>query len=419
MSPKTKNSTTKDEVAVTPAQEIARLAGLPEVHAAFRWFNAHTAEVTERQIEITRIPAPTFRESERAEWFRGYFSRIGLKEVHIDEVGNVLAIRPGTLSDSPYVALTAHLDTVFPPGAKIEVQRSQERLLGPGISDNGAGLAALLAVATALQEAQIRHDAPILFVTNVGEEGEGDLRGIRHLFNQSHWRDAIAHTLVLDGGGTDSIITEGVGSRRFAVKMRGPGGHSWTDYGMPNPIIILSRAIDQFARTPIPHDPRTSLNIGTISGGTSVNSIPESVSMKVDIRSMADDELARLEHALREALAEAAGELKAWGFDTQRAAQISYELQPIGNRPAAVLWPEARILQVIQAVDAQMGITARSQRASTDANIPLSLGKEAIAIGAGGLGGGVHTLQEWYDPTHRELGLRRILLTLLALAGMP
>lgn len=412
------SSFANDKTTLTPAQEAARLAGLPEVHAALAWFTEHAPELAERQMEITRIPAPPFGESRRADWFRSYFAQLGLQEAEIDEAGNVLAIRPGTVPGSRYVALTAHLDTVFPAGTKIEIYRKHQCLLGPGVSDNGAGLTALVAVASAMQAADIQNAAPILFVGNVGEEGEGDLRGVRHIFANPRWRDAIAYTIVLDGGGTDSIITEGLGSRRFLATVRGAGGHSWTDFGTPNPIVILARAIDVFARTPVSRDPKTAFNIGVISGGTSVNTIPEAASMKVDMRSASAGELDRLENVLREALAQAAGD-KSLGFDSRGGGQVSYELKMIGNRPEAQLRQNARILQVMKAVDAQLGISSRQQRASTDANIPLSLGHEAVAIGAGGAGGGAHTLHEWYDPGNRELGLRRILLALLTLAGMP
>jgi acetylornithine deacetylase/succinyl-diaminopimelate desuccinylase-like protein len=401
----------------SPAQVVAHLAGLREIHAAFAWFTAHARELSDRQIELTRIPAPPFGESARADWMRTRFLELGLQEVHIDAAGNVLSVRPGTITDAKFVAITAHMDTVFPAGTLIEVRREGERLLGPGVSDNGAGLMALLAVAAALRAGEVSHPAPLLFVANVGEEGEGDLRGVRHIFTDPRWREAIAYTLVLDGGGTDSIITEGLGSRRFLAKVRGPGGHSWTDFGVPNPIVMLARAIDVFARTSVPSNPKTVFNIGEISGGTSVNSIPELASMKVDMRSASTAELDRLEQMLREALTQATADLKAMGFDSRRSGSVSYELKPIGNRPAAELPPNARILQVMKAVDAQLGIHSRQQRASTDANVPLSLGREALAIGGGGIGGGAHTLHEWYDPTQRELGLRRILLALLVLAG--
>jgi tripeptide aminopeptidase len=390
---------------------VARLAASPAVEAACHWFTSHAAEITDWQMEVTRIPAPPFGEEHRAEWIRTRFIELGLDEVHIDEAGNVLGTRHGAASGLKFIALTAHTDTVFPPGTPIDVRRDHERLLGPGIADNGSGIAALLAVASALEAGGIQTVAPILFVANVGEEGEGDLRGMRYIFNHPRWREAIAYTLVLDGGGSDTIVAQGLGSRRFQATVRGPGGHSWSDFGTPNPIVLLARAIDQFSRAPMPSSPRTAFNVGVISGGTSVNSIPESATAKIDIRSSSAAELDRMETALRQALASATEK-------SGQGSQVSYEVRQIGNRPAAELAPDAHILRVIQAVDAQLGIASRVQRASTDANIPISLGREAIAIGSGGTGGGAHTLHEWYDPAGRELGLRRILLTLLALGGV-
>ncbi len=403
----------------TPAQQdVARIAGLPQFNAAVAWFGQHTKELADRQMEVTRIAAPPFGESHRAAWMRARFLDLSLEEVHLDEAGNVLGIRPGTVPGSKFIAVTAHMDTVFPPGTPIDVRREGDRLHGPGISDNGAGLIALLAVASALHDAKVANAAPILFVANVGEEGEGDLRGMRHIFADPRWRDAIGCTIVVDGGGTDTIITEGLGSRRFLATVRGPGGHSWSDFGTPNPIVLLARAIELFSRTPVPNDPKTAFNIGTITGGTSVNSIPESATMKVDVRSASPAELDKLERALREALSQATTDVKMGGTDPRRASNVSYELKQIGNRPAAELGRNTRILQVMKAVDTQLGINSRLQRASTDANIPLSLGREAVAIGGGGSGGGAHTLHEWYDPGSRDLGLRRLLLAVLTLAGV-
>jgi di/tripeptidase len=244
---------------------------------------------------------------------------------------------------------------------------------------------------------------------------------MRHFFAASAYRDLVLHTLVLDGAGSDTVVAEALGSRRFEVIVRGPGGHSWSDFGAPNPILVLGRAIYEFAQTPLPSSPKTTFNIGVVRGGTSVNSIPESASMRVDIRSTSATELERVEAALRLALERAVqAESEAAAKHAaahQRAIGLSSEIVVIGDRPAGELDANARILQVIRAVDAHLGNVAPVQRASTDANIPLSLGREAIAIGGGGAGGGAHTLQEWFDCNGRELGLKRILLTTLILAG--
>ena len=302
------------------------------------------------------------------------------------------------------------------------MRQQGNRLYGPGVSDNGAGVTALLAVASALRAAKVAIATPIVFIGNVGEEGEGDLRGMRHIFSHARWKDAIRYSLVLDGAGSDTIVAEALGSRRFEVIVRGPGGHSWSDFGMPNPILVLARTIQAFSQTSLPSSPKTTFNVGVIRGGTSVNSIPESASMRVDIRSTSMAEMERLEGSLRWALDKAIEE-ESQTSERRTASQrrfsgLSYEIVPIGNRPAGELDSNARILRVIRAVDTHLGNAAQIQRASTDANIPLSLGREAIAIGGGGVGGGAHTLQEWFDCSGRDLGLKRILLTLLALAGV-
>jgi di/tripeptidase len=237
---------------------------------------------------------------------------------------------------------------------------------------------------------------------------------MRHIFSDPHWSEAIAATLVLDGAGADSIVAEALGSRRFEVVVRGPGGHSWSDFGAPNPIIVLARAIERFTQVRVAAVPKTTFNIGVIRGGTSVNSIPELASMRVDLRSTSSAEIDRLELALRVALDQA---LMA-DAGKARSGALTYEATMIGSRPAGELDSSARLLRVIRAVDSHLGNPSQVQRASTDANIPLSLGREAVAIGGGGAGGGAHTVQEWFDCAGREVALKRILLASLALTGV-
>jgi len=414
-------------------EEVARIAGSPQVRAAFDRFRAQESQFALWQMEATRLAAPPFGEATRAAWLADRFRELGLTDVHLDEVGNVFGVRPGY--GSRYVALSAHIDTVFPAATPLNIRQQGSRLYGPGVSDNGAGIAAMLAVASVLASARIAHALPYVFIGNVGEEGEGDLRGMRHVFATPRWRDAIAYSVVVDGAGADTIVAEALGSRRFEVIVRGPGGHSWTDFGAPNPIIVLSRTIEAFSQTPVPATPKTTFNVGVIRGGTSVNSIPESASMRVDLRSTSMAEIDRLERALRVALDQAvAAENRSTARQGIRTPQLApdqpiqsrmvqsrlvqSEVVEIGNRPAGELPRDARLLKVIRALDAQLGNTAQVQRASTDANVPLSLGREAIAIGGGGSGGGAHTLQEWFDCNGRDLGLRRILLTMLTLSGV-
>jgi tripeptide aminopeptidase len=400
-------------------QDVARLAASPEVRSAFNWFRTQEPQLAHWQAEVARIAAPPFGESARGAWLAERFREVGLDDVRIDDVGNVFGVHPGF--GQRYVALSAHIDTVFPANTPLNIRQQGSRLYGPGVSDNGAGVTAMLAIAGLFQVMRIRHALPFVFIGNVGEEGEGDLRGMRHIFSTPRWKDSIAYSVVLDGAGADTIVAEALGSRRFEVIVRGPGGHSWSDFGAPNPIVILAKAIETFTATPVPASPKTTFNIGVIRGGTSVNSIPESASMRVDIRSTSMAEMERLEQALRLALNRAiedetmAAEMRS---SAQKRPGVNCEVVVIGSRPAGELHAGARILQVIRAVDAQLSNAAQVQRASTDANIPLSLGREAIAIGGGGSGGGAHTLQEWFDSNGRELGLKRILLTMLALAGV-
>ncbi len=408
----------RPDEALNAEQEIARIAALPQVRAAFTWLRAQEPQFARWQLEMARIPAPPFGEKARGEWLRERFRELNLADVCTDEVGNVFGLHVG--AGKQCISLSAHIDTVFPVGTPLPARQEGSKLFGPGVSDNGAGVTAMLAIASAVEAASVPHTLPILFIGNVGEEGEGDLRGMRHVFSGSRWKESIVASLVLDGAGCDTVVAEALGSRRFEVTVRGPGGHSWSDFGAPNPILALARAMQAFGQTPVPSSPKTTFNVGVVQGGTSVNSIPESASMRVDIRSASMAEMERLEAALRHSLAMAVKDESQISEKrgSRRAGELKAEVAVIGDRPAGELNSDANILQIIRAVDAHLGNTAQIQRASTDANIPLSLGREAIAIGGGGTGGGAHTLQEWFDCSGRELGLKRILLAVLALTGM-
>ncbi len=404
-----------DASRISTQREIARIAEMRSVHAAFTYLHTQELEFRRWQRELTEIPAPPFGEAARSEWLHRRFTALGLEDVQVDELGNVLGTLQGKRV-APMVGISAHLDTVFPQGTALRTREEANRLYGPGISDNAAGVIALLAVATALKRMQLQPAANIVFIGNVGEEGEGNLRGMRHLFSASPWRDLIHSLLVIDGAGTDTYVNQALGSRRFEVTFRGPGGHSWSDFGVPNPVVLLSRALARFSEVHIPESPRTTFNIGVISGGTSVNSIPESATARVDLRSASMEELQKLEDRLRECVAEAwreaplahrSGELK-----------VTLAIESIGDRPAAELPANARILQIVRAADKHLRIESFPRLASTDANVPLALGIEATTIGAGGDGGGAHTLREWFDCSNRDLGLKRILLVLLALTGV-
>jgi tripeptide aminopeptidase len=399
-------------------QEIARLSATEEVRLAVEWFRDQEAEFARWQLELARIPAPPFGESARADWLAERFRALGLLKVHKDNIGNAFGSKTGSTPQS--ISISAHLDTVFPSNTPLNIRQQGPKLFGPGISDNASGVTALLAIAAAFGNFNLPHAASLLFIGNVGEEGEGDLRGMRHIFSEPKWRDSIQASIVVDGAGMDTIVSEALGSRRFEVTVRGPGGHSWSDFGAPNPIVVLGRAIHLFSQTRVSASPKTTFNVGVIRGGTSVNSIPESASMRVDIRSSSAQEIERLELELRRALEQAIQEEESRATEkrnSHRRPRLISEIVGIGDRPGGELSPNARILRIAHAVDAHLGNSAHIQRASTDANIPISMGREAIAIGAGGSGGGAHTLQEWFDTTGRDLALERILLIVLCLAG--
>jgi acetylornithine deacetylase/succinyl-diaminopimelate desuccinylase-like protein len=310
-------------------------------------------------------------------------------------------------TDSPVVLLSAHLDTIFPAATPTRPTELESRIQAPGACDNAAGLSALLGLAAAMRHAELYPAVPILFAANVGEEGEGDLRGMRHLFTQSPYATRIAAAIALEGGGSAAVITRALASRRFRVTVSGPGGHAWTNAGAPNPILLLARALLALESLPTAAgvEPRITLNVGHIAGGTSINSIPASATALLDLRSTDTQELAAAEAALRATLAE-------W------IPEATLSIEVIGDRPGGALPDDSPLLTTLRAVDRHLNLRTDPGLGSTDANIPLSLGIPAIAIGSGGLGGGIHTLQEWYDPTGRNTALRRILLTLLDTANL-
>jgi tripeptide aminopeptidase len=397
---------------------IGHLASLPRVHAAFQWFHLHERRTMQWQQDLVAIAAPPFGEGRRAEWLAERFRELQLEEVEIDAEGNVLGCyRGGSADRLSCVMLSAHIDTVFPLHTPIAPLVENNRLRAPGACDNGAGIAGMLAVAAALQSSAIELPSDLLFVGNVGEEGEGDLRGMRYLYGGSAWRERIGANIVLDGAGCEVVVTQGLGSRRYLVTVEGPGGHSWTDAGVPNPIVVLSRAIASMSELDLPASPRTTLNIGTIEGGSSVNSIPERATARFDLRSLEPEQLVRLEVELHRAVEDAvlAANAMAPGRSgrSKGPGALEFLIARIGDRPAGKLNDDSPLLEALHAVDRHLGIRAEQRVASTDANIPLSLGVPALSIGAGGDGGGIHTSSEWYDASGRELALKRILLLLL------
>lgn len=449
-------------------RRVAVLASDRALHKAFSWIHLHEPQLRRWQTEFLPIEAPPFGEENRAAWFLRQFQDLGLAACHIDAEGNVMGELRGNQESSsqessshenssqgnssqessaarPVVLVSAHLDTVFPPGTNCIPREEGALLHGPGACDNGAGLTALLGLAAALRHAALSLPCTLLFAANVGEEGEGDLRGMRYLFTRSAFAPRIRAVLALEGSGTGTVVDRALGGRRLRVSVTGPGGHSWADAGLPNPILALAAALLDIASIPLPESPRTTLNCGTLQGGTSVNSIPELAVAQLDLRSASSQELDRLEAAVLDRLARSLGPArkKSAGAEGDRPdlradpradphadlrsdlrsdprldLRLDLRVERIGDRPAATLPPDSPLRSSLLAVDRHLRIATEFRIGSTDANLPLSLGVPALAIGAGGTGGGIHTLREWYDPTGRELALRRILLLLLDTASL-
>ena len=392
------------------AAHLMELAEHRGVRDCLQGFTREKQWINEIHLQLCRIPSPTFLEQERAAWFLEQFKTLGWN-ASMDRAGNVAA----SWGEAPYIAMTAHLDTVLAPRSKDDVTAEGDGSFhGPGVSDNGAGLAALLAVARGF--AGVRSNLPgfpcgLLLVANVGEEGEGNLIGMRHLCKQSAYAGKIAGMVVADGANIDHITVRGLGSRRFEVAFTGPGGHSWSDQGIGNPVHALCRAVALFSETRLDGGIKSAINVGLIDGGSGVNAIAQNARAKVDIRSESNPRIDELADLLAGAVE------RAREVENQRATggKVAAKLREIGARPAAALPEGAAILRYVRAVDAHLGIRSYLDTSSTDANIPLAMGIPALAIGAGGSGGGAHTSQEWFRPEGRDLGLKRILLLLLLL----
>ncbi|MBI1765080.1 MAG: M20/M25/M40 family metallo-hydrolase [Acidobacteria bacterium] len=394
------------------AQTPDQLFAAPNVRRALDYLKATEAETLSDQIKACEIPAPTFQEEQRAAWFKQRFTELGLKNVRIDRIGNVIGERPGA-GGGPVLVLAAHLDTVFPAGTDVRVKRDGTMLSAPGIGDDSRGLGVIVGVARALNEAKIETAGTILFVANVGEEGLGDLRGVRHLFNEE-LKGRATHFISVDGTGL-GITNTAVGVVRYRVTLHGPGGHSYGAFGLPSPIHALGRAIEKIARFQVPQAPKTTFNVGKIEGGTSVNSIAHTAWMEVDMRSESAAELNKLEAEFKRAVQAALDEENERGTGDKK---LMAELKIVSQRPAGVTPADAPIVQIARAADRALGLTTKLSSGSTDSNIPISLGIPAITIDGGGQGFGAHALDERFDTTNSHLGTQRALLIALGIVGV-
>jgi acetylornithine deacetylase/succinyl-diaminopimelate desuccinylase-like protein len=382
------------------------------VRQALEYVRQTEPQTIEDQIAICQIEAPPFKEARRAEDLRARFAAMGLRNVRIDSVGNVIAERPGAPGE-PVVVISGHLDTVFPEGTDVTVRREGTVLRAPGIGDDCRGLAILLGIARAMDQAQVRTRGTIIFVGTVGEEGAGNLRGVRHLFSHE-LKDRVDYFISVDGTGL-GLTRDAVGSHRYTVTFRGPGGHSYGDFGVPNPIHALGRAIAKVSEFQVPADPRVTFSVGVIQGGTSVNSIAMSAGMQVDMRSVDAGALQalddRFQAAIREALAE---ENARW----RSGERLTASVDTIGIRPAGSQPADAAIVRAANAAGRSLGFDVPAVASSTDANIPISLGIPAVTIDGGGKGGGAHSLSEWFDTQDSHLGTQWALLFVLTLTGV-
>lgn len=398
---------------------LGSLLKSPQIRRGFHFLDELRSELDDELVRICEIPAPPFKEEARAQFIAQRFREIGLSLVRFDEEGNVIAERPGLtsgLSTGPRIVISAHLDTVFPEGTNVRVRREGARFLAPGISDNVCGIVSLLTLARALDAGNIVTEGAIYFVATVGEEGEGNLRGVRHLFNRGEFRSAVDAFISLDGPGLERITHRALGSRRYRVTISGPGGHSWGDFGIVNPVHALGRAVARFSSYPAPLAPRTSYNVGVIEGGSSVNAIPASASMVVDMRSVSSDEIDKLEAHLRRVV-----EIAVREENSQRAmsgTSLTCEFEQAGDRPSGETPVGSTIVRAAIECSRVLGVEPRLDCSSTDSNIPISLGIPAITLGVGGVSGNCHSLTEWYEPHGRELGLKRLLLLSVLLSGL-
>ncbi|PZX14879.1 di/tripeptidase [Palleronia aestuarii] len=398
-------------------KDIAAILASPGFASAADALRGQHDRFVEEIIAITEIPAPPFKENRRAVALERMFREHELEEVRRDEIGNVIGLRRGRANGTT-VAVAAHLDTVFPEGTDCTVRREGTKLFAPGVGDDGRGLAALLAYIRALDAGMIETEADLLFVCDVGEEGKGDLRGVRHLLTEGPYRDRIDAFFTIDGLELETITTVAVGSYRYRVTFRGPGGHSFNAFGTVNPAYALGAFLAGMAQVEVKDDPRTTFCASVFGGGSSINAIPEEVWVEIDLRSEDQQALDRLDAEIRRLID---GAVEGENACADRSSgEIAAEIRRIGNRPAGRTDHDLPIVQAAFAALQAFDFAARTGASSTDANIPMSLGIPAIRVGSGGTGGRAHSLEEWID-VEPELSIRGLtagLATILGTAGM-
>jgi len=396
-------------VAVTAfAQE--GIQNRPGVSKALSYLEANHERHFSKQVEIAEIPAPTFHEAERARFMEKEFRRVGLKNIEIDQQGNVLGWRPGKSARTLVVA--AHLDISFAKGVNTKVRREGSRYFGPGLGDDSRGLTALLALAEALDHGAIETNRTLLFVANVGEEGLGDLNGMKYLFQQGPHRAKLDSFISIDGVDPARIVNGGTGVKRYRVTIKGPGGHSYGNFGRPNAVHAAGRIVNRLASIEVPRSPRTTYNVGKIEGGTAINAIAEDCAMEIDLRSENPGELDKLELKFLEAVRLGVAEENQ--FRSESGKQLTVDSKLVGFRPAGQTSETSAIVRAALWAVRSTGHTASLQFSSTDSNLPISLKIPAITLGGGGRGDNAHSLDEWYEPANGWKGPQTVLLTILA-----
>ena len=402
-----------------PEQTVQRLVASAPFKAAVATLDRTHDQTVADTIRLTEIPAPPFKEEARAKAYMEMLKAHGLTDVEMDAEGNVMGLRRGTgPAGGKVVVLAAHLDTVFPEGTPIKVRREGNKLHAPGVGDDTHSLAVLLAYIRALDAAKIRTRSDILFVGNVGEEGPGDLRGVRHLFTKGKYKDRIAAFFSMDGTSAERVTYGAVGSRRYRVTFKGPGGHSYGAYGVVNPMAAMGTTVVEMNKITTPAKPKTTYATSVVGGGTSVNSIPDAIWLEVDMRSESKEELAKLDARFLEIVKDAVtAENKA---RNTRFGEISADVKLIGDRPTGATREDAEIVRATTAAVKAAGYTPILGASSTDSNMPISLGIPAVTIGSGGTGGRAHALDEWIDveKTQSVRGQAVGLAAVLAMAGV-
>jgi tripeptide aminopeptidase len=401
-----------------PDAAVRQILDSPKFAQAAQFIDGDYERFVRELIALTEIPAPPFKEARRARAVMEMMRELGLADVELDEEGNVLGIRHGTAArvSRPLLAVVAHLDTVFPEGTDVTVKRDAHRLLAPGVGDNTRGVALMLSVIRALDAAKFQTSMDVLFVGGVGEEGEGDLRGVKHLLRKGRHKDRIRAFIAIDGGEQSTITRGGVGSRRYRVAFKGPGGHSYGAFGLVNPAFAMGNAIAKFSRIRVPASPKTTFNVGVVSGGTSVNAIPFAVQMDVDMRSESCVELKKLDDEFLRLVREAADEENR--VRATREGRIEADPRVIGDRPCGETPLDSPIVQATAAVVKAFGMRPSYNISSTDANLPMSMGIPAVTIGRGP-GGRAHSPDEWTD-VNRAGAVRAVqvaMTIILAVAG--